>query len=75
MLFRVWEGRSPRQTRDLDLLGCGEPDDMAALFSDVAAIRTTPDDAVTFDDSSVQSEPIRDHSRAGPTSALASRAP
>ena len=61
MLFRVWEGRSPRQTRDLDLLGYGDPDNLAAVFAEVTAIRTTPDDGVTFDASSIRSEPIRDH--------------
>ncbi|HEX9693163.1 MAG TPA: nucleotidyl transferase AbiEii/AbiGii toxin family protein [Gemmatimonadales bacterium] len=61
MLFRVWEGRTPRQTRDLDLLGQGEPDEMATLFTEVAGTHITPDDGVIFDASSVRSEPIRDH--------------
>lgn len=62
MLFRVWEGRSPRQTRDLDLLGSGDPDDVADAFTELATAVVTPRDGLVFDPTSVTSEPIRDHS-------------
>lgn len=62
MLFRVWEGRSPRQTQDLDLLGRGDPDTMEGVFTEVARTAVTPDDGLTFDPASVRSEPIRDQS-------------
>ena len=60
MLFRVWEGATARQTRDLDLLGFGEPDAMAAVFRALAARPVVPDDGLLFDPSSVRTEPIRD---------------
>jgi predicted nucleotidyltransferase component of viral defense system len=60
MLFRVWEGPSARQTQDLDLLGSGEPDDMATIFRDLAGRAADPDDGLAFDPASVSAEPIRD---------------
>ncbi len=60
MLFRVWEGPSARQTRDLDLLGFGDPDDMAMVFREVTATPTAPDDGLVFDPASMSAEPIRD---------------
>jgi len=60
MLFRVWEGASARQTRDLDLLGFGEPDGIAAVFRDLAGHTVMPDDGLAFEPASVRAEPIRD---------------
>jgi predicted nucleotidyltransferase component of viral defense system len=60
MLFRVWEGPSARQTRDLDLLGFGDPEYVAAAFRDLAGRTVTPDDGLAFDPASVRAEPIRD---------------
>jgi len=60
MLFRVWEGPSARQTRDLDLLGFGDPEDIAAIFRELAANQVPPDDGLVFDPTSVRAEPIRD---------------
>lgn len=60
MLFRVWEGPSARQTRDLDLLGFGEPEAMASIFKEVVGTTVGPDDGLSFDPLSIQAEPIRD---------------
>ncbi len=49
-LFTLWTGRPHRATRDIDLLGFGEPgvDHMREVFADVLAV-DVPDDGVRFD--------------------------
>ncbi len=60
-MFLVWEGRSHRVTRDLDLLGVGTPDEtrMVDVFRHVCAVRCD-DDAVEFDPSGVRASAIRE---------------
>lgn len=62
MLFRVWFGSLHRPTKDLDLLGFGEPtpDSVTAMVSHIIAT-TVEDDGITFDEDSVQAEEIREN--------------
>ncbi len=66
MLFVVWDEKTHRPTRDLDLLGFGpsEKKDLQKVFQDVA---TTPvvDDGLVFDPESVRAEEIREESTYG----------
>ena len=67
MLFTVWTGALHRPTRDLDLLGFGEPSEerLVGVFCDVCG-QAVEDDGMTFDESSVTAAPIRDeHAYAG----------
>lgn len=66
MLFAVRIGELYRPTRDLDLLGTGEPSE-AAIESAVRDIVTTPtdDDGVSFDLDTLQVQPIREDNRYG----------
>lgn len=59
-LFAVWTGRPHRATRDIDLLGHGDPsaERLAAVFRDVAAV-DIPEDGIVFDPDSVTTAPIR----------------
>lgn len=59
-LFLVWNGRSHRVTRDLDLLGRGTPDEarLVSVFRDICQIHC--DDALVFDSDSVAAAPIRE---------------
>jgi hypothetical protein len=59
--FLVWEGELGRTTRDLDLLGRGEPEPrrIASIFRD-ALTTDVPEDGVTFDLESLHVEPIRE---------------
>ena len=61
MLFALWTGALHRPTRDLDLLGFGEPSEkrMAGVFRDVCG-QTVEDDGMTFDANSVTAAPIRE---------------
>jgi predicted nucleotidyltransferase component of viral defense system len=62
MLFRVWCGSLHRPTKDVDLLGSGEPTptSVASLIREI--IRTAvEDDGITFDEDSVQAEEIREN--------------
>lgn len=63
MLFVVWDEKTHRPTRDLDLLGFGpsEKEDLTRVFQDVA---TTPvvDDGIVFEPASVRAEEIREDS-------------
>lgn len=63
MLFTVWQGFPHRRTRDLDLLGTGDPAPgvVAAMFRDIIAEGNHQSDGVTFDASTVQAEEIRSH--------------
>jgi predicted nucleotidyltransferase component of viral defense system len=66
MLFAVRIGETYRPTRDLDLLGTGEPTE-TAIDAAIRDIATTPteDDGVSFDLSSLQVDPIREDNRYG----------
>jgi hypothetical protein len=64
MLFTIWNGSPHRMTRDLDLLGSGDPDigRLMSVFKDLAAL-PVGDDGVAFDPGSVQGEAIRAEAR------------
>lgn len=67
MLFSVWTGALHRPTRDLDLLGFGEPSEVRLLdmFRDVCG-QAVEADGMTFNADSVTTAPIRDeHAYAG----------
>ena len=60
MLLSIWQGDHFRPTRDLDLLGHGDPDPVTVA----ATIRCicsadVPDDGVVFDIAGIQAAPIR----------------
>ena len=59
-LFAVWFGRPHRATKDLDLLGRGEPDvdRLLGLFREVASI-PCPEDGMEFDGAAIVGAPIR----------------
>jgi hypothetical protein len=60
-LFTLWTGRPHRATRDLDLLGFGDPAEarLRAVFEDI--LRTNVgDDGVVFDVASLEVGPIRE---------------
>lgn len=76
LLLTTWFDEPHRATRDLDLLGYGDPSDDAllAVFREVMAIPV--DDGVTFDTAKLQVQPIREEleyggSRLRTTAALA----
>jgi hypothetical protein len=61
MLFRLWADQPHRPTRDLDLLGKGEPSPelLAQVFRDVCGV-SVEDDGLTFDPDSVTAGRIRE---------------
>ncbi|HKB89960.1 MAG TPA: nucleotidyl transferase AbiEii/AbiGii toxin family protein [Opitutaceae bacterium] len=61
MLFVVWDEKTHRPTRDLDLLGFGpsEKADLIRVFQEVAATPVV-DDGIVFDPKSVQADEIRE---------------
>lgn len=61
MLFAVWRDDPFRPTRDLDLLGHGDPEPVAIAES-VRSIcsMAVPDDGVVFDVAGIEAAPIRD---------------
>jgi len=59
MLFAVWTEHPHRSTKDLDLLGYGNPDDLLNVFREICALQVSPDDALRFDPNGVRLEPIR----------------
>jgi hypothetical protein len=61
MLFHVWANVPYRPTRDIDLLGRGEPDPprLASAFRDVCAV-IVDDDGIDFNTESVRASPIRE---------------
>lgn len=61
VLFQLWTGQPHRPTRDLDLLGMGNPstDRMRSLFQDVCDSEVA-DDGLTFPTGAVQAEQIKD---------------
>lgn len=60
-LFTVWTGSPHRATRDLDLLGFGDPTEahMRDVFADVLAVKVV-DDGVVFDPQTLEVGPIRE---------------
>lgn len=65
-LFALWTGKPHRATRDIDLLGFGEPgaDHVRDVFAEVVAI-DVPDDGVCFDLSSLAVGLIRQEQEYG----------
>ena len=61
MLFAIWQDDPFRPTRDLDLLGHGDPDPatVTATIRSICSVEV-PDDGVVFDVASVEAAPIRD---------------
>ena len=67
MLFTVWTGALHRPTRDLDLLGFGEPSEerLVGVFRNICD-QAVDDDGMIFGANSVTAAPIRDeHAYAG----------
>ena len=66
MLFTVWTGHLHRPTRDLDLLGFGDPDAgrLLAVFRSLCAA-AGPDDGLVFAADSVEVRPIREEQEYG----------
>jgi len=60
-LFALWLGKPHRTTKDLDLLGRGEPDvdRLVDLFREVAA-GPCPEDGMEFDGDAITGAPIRE---------------
>jgi predicted nucleotidyltransferase component of viral defense system len=60
-LFTVWLGHPHRATKDIDLLGSGEPDiaRLTAMFNDVCAVEVE-DDGIVFDAASVNASRIKE---------------
>ena len=60
MLFAIWQDDPFRPTRDLDLLGHGDPDP-ATVATSIRSICSVeiPDDGVVFDVAGVEAAPIR----------------
>lgn len=65
-LFLAWNGRSHRVTRDIDLLGYGDPapERLAELFRQVAKVPCS-EDGIFFDPTSIQVSPIREEMEYG----------
>ena len=65
-LFTLWTGKPHRATRDLDLLGFGEPgvDHVREVFADVLAL-DVPDDGVRYDVGSLAVGLIREEQEYG----------
>jgi len=61
MLFSLWAESPHRPTRDLDLLGFGEPsiDGLAAIFQNLCNLMVEPD-GLTIDSDSVHVSEIRE---------------
>ena len=61
MLYVAWEGWSPRQTRDVDLLGRGNPNlfDWPTIITDICRLEVAPDGLI-FDPETLQVADIRD---------------
>lgn len=61
MLFQIWTGEAHRPTRDLDLLGNGDPspDFFAQIFRDVCDT-PAPDDGLVFQSESVKAERMKE---------------
>ena len=66
MLFAVWTGKIHRPTRDLDLLGFGEPsaERLVSIFRSLGQL-VVEDDGLRFDADAVTCGPIRDEQAYG----------
>jgi hypothetical protein len=66
MLFVVWDDKTHRPTRDLDLLGFGpsEKAELTQVFQEVVAMPVV-DDGIVFDPKSVQADEIREDNAYG----------
>ena len=66
MLFRVWSGSLHRPTRDVDLLGFGDPtpDSVTAMISQIIAT-AVEDDGIAFDAATIHAEEIRENDHYG----------
>ena len=66
VLFDVWSASTHRATRDVDLLGHGEPAEevVRSVFRTLCAMEVPPD-GIRFCVGSVRAEPIRDRQAAG----------
>lgn len=66
MLFALWTGQMHRPTRDLDLLGFGEPggEGLKRMFAEVCRVES-PGDGLVFDAESVTMETIREDQEYG----------
>ena len=66
MMFVIWDERTVRPTRDLDLLGFGptEKEGLQRLFQEVVALPVV-DDGLKFDPASVRAEDIREDNSYG----------
>ena len=60
MLFLLWPDQLYRPTRDIDLLGFGDPlpERLRSIFVEIGA-QEFPEDALVFDSATVTAEPIR----------------
>ena len=60
-LFTLWTGEPHRATRDVDLLGFGDPSEehIRSVFAEVLAVEVD-DDGVRFDSSTIEVRPIRE---------------
>ena len=60
MLFAIWQDDPFRPTRDLDLLGHGDPDPatVAATIRSICSVEV-PDDGVVFDVAGIEAAPVR----------------
>jgi hypothetical protein len=61
-LFLVWRGQNYRVTRDVDLLGYGDPDParLLGVFRAVCALGCHEDDGIDYDQDSLRVEEIRE---------------
>ncbi|RUL81699.1 nucleotidyl transferase AbiEii/AbiGii toxin family protein [Tautonia sociabilis] len=66
MLFALWTGEFHRPTRDLDLLGFGDPgaDRLKRVFAELCRAAVA-DDGLGFDEGAVSVEPIREDQEYG----------
>jgi len=66
MLFALWTGQMHRPTRDLDLLGFGDPagERLREIFKQLCVVGVD-DDGLQFDEGSVAVEPIREDQEYG----------
>ena len=60
MFFAIWQDNPCRPTRDLDLLGHGDPDPavVATSIRSICSVEV-PDDGVVFDVAGIEAAPIR----------------
>lgn len=61
MLFSLWRGFLHRRTRDLDLLGFGDPapEAVAGVFKEIVTQAVPMDDGIVFDGATVEAAAIR----------------